>query len=100
MPTQEAELLGTWKSDPSDSAGASAYGNVTLKFGADGTLLYIVHDSERDQIMRLTYRAEPGFIITDQPSQPRPERTEYRIDDDGALELAFGGRRSRYVKVR
>jgi len=100
MAVQETELVGTWKSDSNDLAGATAYGDVTLKFGVDGTLLYIVHESERDQIMRLTYRIEPGFIVTDQPSEPRSERTEYHLGEDGVLVLAFGGRKSRYVKVK
>ena len=46
MAVQESGLVGTWKPDPNDSTGASAYGNVTLKFGADGTLLYIVRESD------------------------------------------------------
>jgi len=100
MTAQEAQLVGTWKSDPNDSVGTTTYGDVTLKFGADGLLLYIVHSSERDQVMRLTYRVEPGFIVTDQPSEPRSERTEYQIGEDGVLVLAFGGRKSRYLKVR
>ncbi len=77
-----------------------AYGDMTLKFGADGTLLYITHEPDRDQVMRLTYRVEPGVIVSDQPSEPRSERTEYEFAEDGALVLAFGGRRSRYVKVK
>lgn len=99
MAAQETALIGTWKSDPSDSTGASTYGDVTLKFGADGTLLYIIRQSDRDQIMRLTYRIEPGFIVTDQPSEPRSERTEYQVGEDGVLVLAFAGRKSRYVKI-
>jgi hypothetical protein len=96
----QTTLIGTWKSVPNDSTGASTYGDVTLKFGADGTLLYIIREQDRDQIMRLTYHLEPGFIVTDQRSEPRPERTAYQLGEDGALVLAFGGRKSRYVKVR
>ena len=96
----ETKLIGTWKSDPNDSTGASTYGDVTLKFGADGTLLYIIREQNRDQIMRLTYHIEPGFIVTDQPSEPRAERTEYQLGKDGVLVLAFGGHKSRYLKVR
>lgn len=79
MAVQESALIGTWKSDPNDSTGASTYGNVTLKFGADGTLLYIIREQNRDQVMRLTYHIEPGFIVTNQPSEPRSERTEYQV---------------------
>ena len=100
MLLQEAELIGTWKSDPADAAGTGVYGAVTLKFGSDGTLLYTIHEVDRDQVMRLTYRTEPGVIVTDQPSQPRPERTEFEFTQDGALVLAFGGHKSRYIKVK
>lgn len=100
MAVQGTELIGTWKSDRNDSTGAGTYGEVTLKFGADGTLLYIIRESDRDQIVRTTYNIEPGFIVTNQPSEPRFERTEYHLGEDGVLILAFGGRKSRYVKVR
>jgi hypothetical protein len=96
----ETTLIGTWKSAPNHSTSASTYGDITLKFGADETLLYIIHEQDRDQIIRLTYHIEPGFIVTDQPSKPRSERTEYQLGEDGVLVLAFGGRKSRYVKVR
>ena len=99
MAVQDPALIGTWKSERNDSTGASSYGDVTLKFGADGTLLYIIRESDRDQVMRLTYDIEPGFIVTNQPSEPRSERTKYQLTADGVLVLAFGGRKSRYVKT-
>ena len=100
MCAKENVLVGTWISDDNDSMGLDSYGNVTLKFGVDGTLLYIIHEKDRDQVMRLTYRIEPGFIVTDQPSDPRSEKTEYHIDEDGTLILAFGGQKSRYMKIK
>jgi hypothetical protein len=99
MTIEGTEFVGTWRSDPSDSEGGSAYGDVTLKFSAD-VLLYIVHEKQGDQIIRLTYRTEPGVIITDQPSQPRVERTAYHFGEDGALILSFGGKTSRYLKAK
>jgi hypothetical protein len=96
---QISQFLGTWHSDPTDGAGVQSYGNVTLKFGADGTLLYMVHQADKDQVIRLMFRVEPGFIITDQPSQPRPEKTTYEFTQDGKLVLAFGGEKSRYIRV-
>ena len=92
-------LIGTWRSDPVDSAGVQSYGDVTLKFGPDGTLLYIVHETDQDQVIRLMFRVEGDFIVTDQPSQPRPERTKYEVTDDGKLVLAFGGEESRYIRI-
>jgi len=96
---QISQLLGTWRSDPMDVAGARSYGDVTLKFLADGTLLYMIHEHDRDQVMRLTFRVEPGFILTDQPSQPRAERTAYEFTVDGKLILTFSGEKSSYVRV-
>ena len=96
----QSDLIGSWKSDPTDPKGKDAYGEVSLRFEADGTLLYIARGPDKDQVMRLTYRLEPGMIITDQPSQPRSERTIYKIAEDGALILAFGGQESRYVRAK
>lgn len=96
----QSDLIGSWKSDPTDPKGKDAYGEVSLRFEADGTLLYIAHGPDKDQVMRLTYRLEPGMIITDQPSQPRSERTVYKIAEDGALILAFGGQESRYIRAK
>jgi hypothetical protein len=91
-------LIGTWKSDPDDATGAKGYGRVTLEFGSDGTLLYISHGADKDEIIRLTYLIEPGFIVTNQPSHPKLERTRYSFTSDGRLILAFGGQQSRYVR--
>jgi hypothetical protein len=99
MKERIAALLGTWKSDPSDTAASLDYGKVTLEFGADGTLLYISHGSDKDDVIRLTYTVEPDFIVTDQPSQPRVERTRYRFTDDGKLILSFAGQESSYVRA-
>jgi hypothetical protein len=41
---------------------------VTLKFGAEGRLLYTVHERDKDQIMRLTHTVDEEFVVTSQPS--------------------------------
>ena len=99
MSSQINELLGHWKSDPQDEESLRSYGNVTLKFGSDGSLLYMVHQPDKDQVMRLTFRVESGFIITNQPSHPHPERTAYELTSDGQLVLRFGGQRVCYTRV-
>jgi len=43
MDKPKTALVGTWKSDPDGLLGNKEYGSVTLKFGAEGTLLYILH---------------------------------------------------------
>ena len=92
------QLLGTWRLDPTDDVARQRYGNITLKFGADGTLLYIVHQPDKDQVVRLIFRIEDSFIITDQPSERRIEKTAYEFLADGTLVLAFGGVKSRFVR--
>jgi hypothetical protein len=69
------------------------------KFESDGTLRYTVHGIGRDEVILLTYRVESGFIITNQPSHPRPERTAYEITADGKLVLNFGGQKSLYHRI-
>ena len=90
-------LVGTWRTH--DKAALRACGNVTLKFESDGTLRYMVHGIGRDEVILLTYRVESGFIITNQPSHPRPERTAYEITADGKLVLNFGGQKSLYHRI-
>jgi hypothetical protein len=92
------KLLGAWRSDPSDCAGRKGYGEITLKFGSDKSLLYITHHHNRDEMTHLTYTIEPGFIVTNQPSEPRIERTAYEFTDDGTLILAFQEEKSRYIR--
>lgn len=99
MSSQTGELLGTWKSDPQDEAALCSYGRATLKFGSDGSFLYKIHEAEKDHVMRLTFRLESGFIVTDQPSEPRLERTAYELTSDGKLVLTFGGETSRYIRI-
>jgi len=96
--SQVNHLLGMWRLDPTDQAARQSYGDVTLKFGADGTLQYTIHQTDKDIVMNLTFRVEDSFIVTDQPSQPRLEKTPYELTADGKLVLAFGGQRSRYVR--
>ena len=94
------ELIGVWKSDERDVAELRPYGNTTLEFEADGTLRYTVHENGKDQIMLLTFRVEPGFIVTNQPSHPRSEKTAYEFTRDGRLVLNFGGQKSVYCREK
>jgi len=66
MDKPKTELIGTWQSDRDDASGNQEYGRVTLKFGADGTLLYTVHERDKDQIMPLTYTVNEEFVVTSQ----------------------------------
>jgi hypothetical protein len=64
-----------------------------------GGLLYTIRGREKDQIMKLRYKVEGSTIVTDQPSEPRVERTQFSLTDD-ILTLAFGGVPYRFVRAR
>ena len=91
-------LLGVWRSDPSDEEGARSFGDVSMDFRADGTLVYTVHEQTKDQIMLMTYQASGEWIETDQPSMPRRQRNKYSIDN-GTLAVEFDGRVIRLLRA-
>lgn len=84
-------LIGTWEVDKSDQRALKEFGDVSLEFAADGKLKYTIAAGDKAQIMLMTYVVEDGVIVTDQPSAPRVERTNFSISSDGVLTLAFGG---------
>lgn len=95
------KLLGTWIQDPKDTESIRRFGNVRLHFTADGRLIYTILGEEKDQKIFLTYRVENNILITDQPSDPREERTNFQITQNGTLEWeCSGGGTARYVRVR
>ncbi len=91
-------LLGRWVSDPSDATGYDKYGEVSLEFLDSGELLYTMHDPHRESAILMQFRVEGDEIVTTQPSNPREERTKYRIGDDGKLSLSFGGIETSYIR--
>lgn len=80
-----AHLLGTWRTDPNDEWSRRTYGVVSLRFEADGTLVYAIHLPSKDQLMHLRYRVDGDILVTDQPSAPREERTRFFFTPDGRL---------------
>lgn len=93
------EILGIWKLAPDDSESKQIYGNVTIEFKTEGKLIYTIHLEGKEQKMFMTYKIQDNKLITDQPSSPHIEETEFRILPNGELELSFGGTNSRYIKV-
>ena len=87
MANEVARLVGTWRTDPDDAWSLRECGDVSLRFEADGTLVYTIHLPKKEQIMRLTYRVEQGVLVTDQPSSPREHRTEFYFTEDGRLAM-------------
>ena len=92
-------LLGKWATDASDQVVRDEYGDAKLEFGSDGLLTYSVEEDDRIQHIFLTYRVEDGYITTNQPSHPRPERTKFLLTQDGRLHLWFAGQESVFRKL-
>jgi len=95
----DPRLLGTWKAAADDIDGTQEYGDATMRFTDDGFLVYIVRAGSVDQEILLRYRTEGSFLITDQPSAPREERTRYEITKDGQLRLQHGDVHSTYSRA-
>jgi hypothetical protein len=70
-----------------------------MEFSADGNLTHMLHAENENRVMLLTYRVDDGTIISNQPSNPREERTQFEITPDGKLVLVNNGIRTRYIKA-
>jgi hypothetical protein len=51
------------------------------------------------QIMLLTYRIDGDVLVTDQPLEPKEERTKFKITSEGKLVLEHEHGPSTYVRV-
>ena len=95
-----SKLFGTWRTDPNDDWSLREYGDVSLEFTPDGRLIYTVHSSDRDQTILLSYRVKGNLIITDQPSSPRQEESEYFFTADSRLAIKEKGQARAAFYVR
>ena len=94
----DARLFGTWRLQQSKQDLTAAEETVA-EFSPDGNLTYSITQGGKTGIMKMTYRVEGGFILSDQPSSPREEKTEYRIESDGSLVLIYDAQPSRFLRV-
>ena len=85
--SEDTRFIGAWRIDPSDRWSLREYGNVSLQFENNGKLTYTIELPKKKQIMLLTYRVDGNWLVTDQPSHPKEERTEFYFTDDGRLAL-------------
>ncbi|MCK1735759.1 hypothetical protein IVA79_17880 [Bradyrhizobium sp. 138] len=92
-------LLGAWLVDETDELALARLGNVLLEFDESGGLRYTIREQDKRQIINLRYRVEGSTIVTDQPSAPHVERTEFSFAENGVLTLSFGGVPYRFVKA-
>ena len=86
----EEQLLGRWYAVVNGEP-------VGLEFLADGRAAYVILSGGKQQTMRLTWSLEGNDLVTNQPSDPREERTRFALDDDGLL-LTFRGVAARFTR--
>ncbi len=67
---------------------------VAVEFAPDGRLALVILHGGRRQTIILTYRFDGDDLITDQPSQPREERTRVEFEGNDLI-LDLQGRKTR-----
>ena len=93
----DQQLLGSWHLASADPQ-LNMNDHVEMEFRPSGELIYAIDAGEKWQVMRLTYRVEGHHLVTNQPSSPREERTEFNLDDRGALTLDYSGAKCTFVR--
>jgi hypothetical protein len=81
----DSELLGRWQSDPSDEAITVKMGSIVQEFFPDGLLLYAARIGQKTVVMDLRYKLDGDWLVTDQPSSPREERSKVAFTEDDRL---------------
>lgn len=93
-----AHVVGSWLLDPHEPCAVVPPGMFAMTFTRAGDLVYSQRWSEGIERIFLTYRIEHGQLVTDQPSDPREQRTPLALDDAGRL-LAYDlGERTCFVR--
>ena len=96
---RKEDLVGVWVREHTTQPSTPDFENVTTIFYEDGHSTDVFHYPDKDQIMFLTYKIDGDYLITDQPSRPRIERTKAKIEN-GKLILEYEGVVSRYRKLK
>jgi hypothetical protein len=93
-------LVGEWYSDLTDEKTKGTIGDVIVTFTNDKKLIYAIVDGHKKQIINMVYFIDGNTLITDQPSNPQKERTEYYFINADTLILKFNNEESRFVRNR
>ncbi|MGC4022969.1 MAG: hypothetical protein QM734_14010 [Cyclobacteriaceae bacterium] len=95
----DGRLFGKWTTDKNDKLTVDFLGDVTMTFTPKGELIYEIKEGERLQIINMTFWTEDNYIISDQPSHPKKEKTKYSFGTDEYLILEFQGQTAKLIKV-
>lgn len=94
MENNLTSLLGRW-----ESINLNSGEKISMEFKDNGELVYTIHLPEKDQIMNLVFRVEGKTIVSNQPSHPREEITQFIFEGDKQLILERDGEETRFFKV-
>jgi hypothetical protein len=93
----DSRLFGNWTSDPNDETTKQTIGDVTMTFTPAGRLTYKIKELEKVQIINMSFWTEGEYIISDQPSTPRKQRTRFSFEDE-KLMLEFEGQKTTFLR--
>jgi hypothetical protein len=71
--------------------------DTDLEILPDGRMVYAIREGDKWQLMKLTYRLEGDVIVSNQPSAPREERSQYFLQADGSR--PGPGRRTNHLQA-
>jgi hypothetical protein len=91
-------ILGRWRLAPDDLAARRRYGEHALELTPHGDLVQSTVTPGGVTRVLLTWRLDGDFLVTDQPSAPKPERVAISILPGGELMLGLGAGASRYIR--
>ena len=91
------KLLGKWKLVKADDSFDVGDG-VEIIIRPDRKMEYCIQNGLKKQIINLTFRLEGNFIISDQSSATKEERTQIMFDRDLLL-LNYQDQRAWFKKV-
>jgi len=73
---------------------------VEILIEESGRMIYGILENEKWQLAILSYRVDGNFIISDQPSSPKEERTAFSFSDPDRLIMEWGGETSTFMRIR
>lgn len=87
-------LLGTWKQVPPPVEGEEIF----IEFRNNGELQYRIELPDKTQKILMRYRVDGNKIISNQPSHPKEEQTNFRFENKNFLVLVYDGSETTYEK--
>jgi hypothetical protein len=94
----DRRFVGRWKQFKDEGTMETGEG-VTMTFTEDGKLIYVIHQKDSKQIMNLVFRVDGDQLVTNQPSHPQEEKTNFSFDTEGNLVLDYAGNKSWFTRV-